>query len=138
VQDFSFGIVPLRQDHGIWEVFLVQHRAGHWTLPKGHAEGVETPLEAANRELFEETGLIVAELLFVEPLYERYMFRVRGQLIEKTVAYFLATVTGAVQLQQEEIRDGRWEYLHQAAGRVTFSGTKALLEKTIELLDDGV
>ncbi len=54
------------------EVALVQsHFAGFWGFPKGHVEGDETLLEAARREIAEETGLY--EITFIRDLgsYER-------------------------------------------------------------------
>jgi 8-oxo-dGTP pyrophosphatase MutT (NUDIX family) len=133
-KDRSFGIVPLRLVEGQWQVFLVQHQSGHWTLPKGHPEGTESALECAKRELFEETHLEVKKLLFEEPMTENYHFSSRGQLIYKTVGYFIAEVHGEVVLQQEELKDGRWVVLHNAQAVVTYSQMKNLLNEVIRML----
>ena len=37
---------------------LIQHQAGHWAFPKGHANPGESPAETARREFAEETGYI--------------------------------------------------------------------------------
>lgn len=47
-------------------VLLVSQHGTSWSLPKGHLEEGETPLEAALREIREETG--VTRLEFVRPL----------------------------------------------------------------------
>jgi 8-oxo-dGTP pyrophosphatase MutT (NUDIX family) len=39
------------------QVVLRHSRAGHWVLPKGHVGPGETPREAAEREVLEETGI---------------------------------------------------------------------------------
>ena len=41
--------------HG--NVLLLLHANGDWIFPKGHLEGIESPLEAALREVTEETGV---------------------------------------------------------------------------------
>ncbi len=43
-------------------------RKGLFSLPKGHINSDENPLEAAYREIYEETGLIKDDLRFVKKL----------------------------------------------------------------------
>lgn len=53
------------------QVLVVNQRGRSWSLPKGHIEKGEDILEAARREIYEESGL--KDLIFVKPLgsYER-------------------------------------------------------------------
>jgi diadenosine hexaphosphate hydrolase (ATP-forming) len=58
-----------------------------WTFPKGHLEDGETPVEAALREVEEETGWRCGLL---KPLLEvGYRFRRDGKLVVKKVRWFL-------------------------------------------------
>lgn len=54
------------------EVLIVNQNNDSWSLPKGHLEDGEDALEAAKREIQEESG--VSELKFVKDLgsYKRY------------------------------------------------------------------
>jgi bis(5'-nucleosidyl)-tetraphosphatase len=122
----SYGIIPLRKNGLIWEVLLIQHQAGHWSFPKGHAEIGETPKQAAERELFEETGLKVDHYLAEEPFSEKYYFSFQGQRIGKTVLYFLAQVKGDVLLQEKEVKSSLWVAVHQAEAVISFAEGKAL------------
>jgi bis(5'-nucleosidyl)-tetraphosphatase len=133
-QEFSFGIIPLRQRRGQWEVLLIQHQAGHWAFPKGHAEPGETPQQAAVRELQEETGLLITKYLSEEPISESYFFFSKGQRIHKTVQYFLAHVTGKVQIQEAEIINSQWLPIQHAAGFITFKKAKNTCLKVQQIL----
>ncbi len=134
--DNSFGIVPLRKVGTRWFVFIIRHRGGHWTLPKGHAEGVETPLESAKRELFEETGLSVVKLISDKPLVESYEFSSRGKKIHKTVEYFVAEVAGDIRIQKEELQDGRWVGMPTAHQMVTYPQMRLLLTTVSEMIGE--
>lgn len=127
-KDQSYGIVPLKQIEGKWYVFLVQHQSGHWTLPKGHPEGMESALSCAMRELFEETHLEVEKILSEDSLVENYHFTSRGQLIYKSVGYYIAQVKGNEILQKEELQDGKWVALDRAPQFVTYAQMKDLLQ----------
>ena len=54
------------------KLVLVEQHGNSWSFPKGGIEASESALEAAKREIYEETG--IAELELVEELgtYERY------------------------------------------------------------------
>jgi ADP-ribose pyrophosphatase YjhB (NUDIX family) len=81
-------------------VLVVSQHGTSWSLPKGHLEEGETPLEAALREIREETG--VTQLELVRPLgsYSRHRLGVDGgedRSELKTIHLFLFR-TDATQL----------------------------------------
>ena len=86
MKETAFGVVPIRGK----KILLVQHKALHWGLPKGHHLNSESSLETAERELFEETHLRVVRWLAIDPLEENYTFQRDGVTVEKKVVYFCA------------------------------------------------
>jgi 8-oxo-dGTP pyrophosphatase MutT (NUDIX family) len=128
----SFGIVPFVCEKGTWKVLLILHREGnHWGFPKGKANRDETPLESATRELKEETGLSVTEVLRSQPMVEQYQFRRKKQFIIKTVQYFPAFVEGSLCLQEEEIRDAKWMAIPEALRQLTFAEARHILQEFV-------
>jgi bis(5'-nucleosidyl)-tetraphosphatase len=135
IEDESYGIIPLMQEGKQWKVFLILHKEGnHWGFPKGHRQGHETQLEAATRELKEETGLDIVRVLDEAPLTEQYRFRRSGQNIVKKVFYFPAMVTGTFQLQLEEIREGRWFTFEEAIKQLTFKEGRSICAHLMKIL----
>eukprot|EP01136_Pigoraptor_vietnamica_P006366 Opistho-1_new@39212 len=95
IQEESFGIIPLSHQEGKWKVCILRHTSGgHWGFPKGKKEPGESSLQAATRELKEETGLAITSLLDPNPLVEHYTFTRENHPVEKKVVYFLALVSG--------------------------------------------
>lgn len=133
IREESFGIIPLRHFNTDWEIFIILHKQGnHWGFPKGKADRGEQPLESAKRELKEETGLKVENLLQEEPISEQYTFYRSGKKVLKQVHYFPAVVSGALFLQPEEIRDGKWLTFEEAYYQLTFNEAKQICLKIQE------
>ncbi len=86
---------------------LILDRHGRWTLPKGHLEPGESPVDAAVREVQEETGIYA---VMVQRLPQvRYRFWESGLLIRKEVIYYLALAhRGSLKPDRSEVKDARW------------------------------
>lgn len=131
----SFGVVPLRQEEGVWSVLLILHKQGdHWGFPKGKANPGETPLESAVRELQEEVGLEISELLSAVPIIERYQFRYRRKKVLKIVQYFPSLVRGEMRLQEEEVRQAQWLCFNEALDRLSFKEARHVLRECARLI----
>ncbi len=131
----SYGIIPLIQDAQNWKVLLILHREGnHWGFPKGRPEPGEDSLQAATRELKEETGLIVEEVLKQDPFIEKYQFRHKSDTVVKTVHYFAARVSGELKFQEEEIRDAKWVGLKEAVQYLTFKEAQNICQQVTAFL----
>jgi len=129
------GIIPLSRISNHWEVFLIQHvNGGHWGFPKGHALQGESSKEAAERELFEETGLRVLKFLQVPPLVERYQFFLENEKIDKTVHLLCAETTRDPLLDSKEVLEGKWMLPAELLSYVTFEEGKALCRSLIDVI----
>jgi 8-oxo-dGTP pyrophosphatase MutT (NUDIX family) len=99
-------------------------------LPKGHLDGDETPEQAAQREVREETG-VQAEL--IEPLGEvTYRYERRGRRIEKSVRFYLFEYrSGDVADHDHEIEEARWVPLRQALRQLTYAGEREIVRRAL-------
>ncbi len=97
-EERSCGVIPFRRRDGNIE-FLLLHSAlvrnpdACWEFPKGGIEKGETELEAALRELGEESTLFNIEILPDFRDQVRYQYRRAGMEIDKTVVFFIGEVT---------------------------------------------
>ena len=102
-------------------------------LPKGHVDAGETPLQAAVREVREETGVevqLIAELGEV-----RYWYTREGRRIAKAVAFYLFRyLAGDPADHDEEIEDARWMPLQQAQAALSYAGEREMVAKAATLL----
>jgi 8-oxo-dGTP pyrophosphatase MutT (NUDIX family) len=72
----------------------------HWITPGGGVEPGESLVQAALREVWEETGLRLELDVAAEPMYsERVRFSIAGQDIDQTNFYFLVRVPSGLPVQ---------------------------------------
>lgn len=134
IKEVSCGIVPFRQAGEEWQVFLVRMHEGHWGFPKGHIHNLENHHRCAMRELHEETGLNVINLLSETPMREHYTYLREGIEVLKEVFYFPALVEGEVDLQEDEIAEGGWFPLQEARERITFHESRRVLDDVLDFI----
>lgn len=140
----SAGIVVYRED-GERRYLLLRSaltRRPVWEFPKGALEDGETELQAAERELEEETGLGAGDYTLTDGFREeeRYFFT-RGsggerRLIHKQVTYFLAEWhRGEVRISREASRFA-WATLAEAQRLLRFPEKRRVLASAQRWLDD--
>jgi len=74
------------------EVLVCSQRGLSWSLPKGHIDAGEDALTAAEREIYEESGISKLELVRELGSYKRYKIGKNGQDDKseiKTIILFL-------------------------------------------------
>jgi len=102
-------------------------------LPKGHVDPGETTIQAAVREVREETG-IVAELV-CELGESRYWYRREGRTIGKTVAFFLFTyVEGDIADHDDEVEEVRWLALDEAQAALSHDAEREMVALALAYL----
>jgi 8-oxo-dGTP pyrophosphatase MutT (NUDIX family) len=135
-REFSAGGVVVRGDEVA--VIVPTRRAADGSrvlaLPKGHVDPGETPLEAAEREVREETGVVA------EPVCElgesRYWYRRDGLTIGKTVTFYLFKyVEGDTQDHDEEVEEARWMPLSEAQTELTHAAEREMVGLALACLE---
>lgn len=132
----SAGGVPYRRRSGRLEVALVGlGEDAVWKLPKGQVEAGEEVLEAARREVAEETGLEVVpgeELGKIEYWYYDPQERAR---IHKRVRFFLMeAVGGDLEGRDREHDRAGWFPPERARDLLSFESERGILERALARL----
>lgn len=110
------------------EYLLLHYEAGHWDFPKGAIEQGENELDTVRREVWEETGISNVEIIRDFRKEIQYFYRKVGELVRKTVVFYLArSNTKEVKLSYEHIGYVWLEY-SGAMRKLTFRTAKNVLE----------
>jgi 8-oxo-dGTP pyrophosphatase MutT (NUDIX family) len=101
-------------------------------LPKGHLDEGETSVQAATREVREETG-ITAEL--VSELGEvRYWYVRNRRRVAKSVFFFLFRyVSGDLADHDDEVVEARWMAAAEAQKALSYPGERGMVARALAI-----
>ena len=119
-------------------------RGGHWGFSKGHVEEGETDVQAAKREVAEETGIKDIRIISGFKELEKYFFRrnygLKGEAkktapwVFKSVIFYLAeTKTKEVKISHEH-SDFVWMPYEDAFKKLNFKNAKNILKKANDFI----
>lgn len=133
----SAGAVVFYLEEEGYPVYLILlYGAGHWDFPKGNIEAGESEIDTVKREVYEETGIRDIELLNGFRHEISYFYRKQGNLVNKSVIFYLArSFEKNVKLSSEH-KDYAWLDYDNAMKRLTFKTAKETLKMAHEFLMD--
>ena len=101
-------------------------------LPKGHLDDGETALQAAIREVREETGVDVE---LIQELGEvRYWYVRDRRKVPKSVHFFLFRyVSGDPADHDEEVVEARWMGLAEAQIALSYAGERKMVTRALAI-----
>jgi 8-oxo-dGTP pyrophosphatase MutT (NUDIX family) len=103
-------------------------------LPKGHLDRGETIVQAATREVREETGMVV------EPIQElgevRYWYVRDRRRVAKSVHFFLfRPLGGNLADHDEEVLEARWMGLSEAQRALSYAGEREMVGRALAICE---
>jgi len=124
--EFSAGGLVL-DEHG--KILLIRARDLRnqpvWTLPKGTLTPGETSVDAALREVREETGYRCELVRELQPV--TYWFQREGRRIKKTVRWFLMRPLEKVGDHDHEVDEVLWADREDALGRLRYDSDRRMV-----------
>lgn len=140
VEEVSAGGVMVDFDQKNLPVAIIArfNRGGRleWCLPKGHPEGAESLVEAAGREIEEETGIsgdVLTSLGSID-----YWFNLGSHRVHKTVHHYLFSAAGGhLTIDKDpdhEAVDVAWVGIDDLGRRLSFPNERRIAEAAREYI----
>ena len=138
IKDYSSGIILYYRFPNKIKYLLLKHRQGHWTFCKGHKNSGERKIDAAIRELEEETGITKFNFLKKSVMVRETYFVKNGSGVKKLKSndYYIAeSKKKNVKIDGSEILKFRWCGYNAALKQITFNQSKTTLRKANKFIE---
>ncbi|MDA1120666.1 MAG: NUDIX domain-containing protein [Bacteroidetes bacterium] len=131
----SAGGVVLNQTG---QVVVVNQNGTSWSLPKGHLEANETPLQAAIREIEEECGITELQLIRELGMYQRYRIGLDGtddpSELKTIIMFLFSTHEQILKPTDHQNPEARWIEKTQVTDLLTHPKDKEFFESVCDLI----
>ena len=137
-REYSAGGVVLRQVEGRSEVAVIKPAGRNvLALPKGHIEKGETSQKTAEREILEETGLVVACIKKLGDV--KYVYRFKGKTIFKCVSFYVfrwdsGEIDQIDESMRKEVDVAKWVPIEEAVARLSYPGERDMTGRVLDEL----
>ena len=105
------------------EVLVVNQNGDSWSLPKGHLDAGEDELQAARREIYEESGIKELELIKKLGTYERPRIGLSGgddsSELKRITLFLFRTTQTELNPRDPKNPEARWVEKTRVAGLLT-------------------
>ena len=120
------------------KIAIVNQNHDSWSLPKGHIDKGETAIDAAIREIYEETGIINPTLIKKVGVYERYRIGLDGNddLSELKRIHIFLFKSKKIKLQPLDSNnpEAKWVEIEDVKNYLTHKEDIIFFKKNIKLL----
>src|SRR3989338_126071 len=128
------GVIFTIREGSPYFLLLKGKTTGWWVFPKGHVEEGETLLEAAQREIKEETGF--CDLTHYEDFIEIISFvNLKGN--QKEVHHYLFDTNSFESVISDEHVDFVWLKFEEAYEKIDHDNQKRILKKAYQRIKNG-
>lgn len=118
---FAAGVIVFRNTKEGRKFLIMYHRGSYWNFPKGAIEKGESSMQAAVRELEEETGLKESDIGIQKGFktHEKFQFNIGKRKINKTVILYLAQTTKkGIDITRGKHEEGFGWFLYKDANKI--------------------
>ncbi len=145
-EEVSAGAVICKRENNEVKFLLVySKRNNEWGFAKGHIEKGETAIEAAKREILEETGLVLKKEDFIKDFCFTDTYKIKGTLpstkdriVNKKAIYYLGVVKSncdnTTKKEDEEIGKIKWMTFDEAISCLKYEKQKEMLKTAKQFL----
>ena len=134
----SMGIILVKPNSKEMKVLTLEC-GGEWVFPKGHVMTGENFIEAACREVKEESAVEIKPEECIGLIHE-FNFYFDGEKANKLIkvhAFVISEIQPIIYNEDEDFTDGKWMTIEEAFSILKHDDAKNALKKALIALDKG-